>query len=203
MLQQEYCAWRSSSWMLLFLGFARAWLSSPSGMLQSHRGAGRTLAAGGVPCKARLPANPTFPTTAPRQTPFPDFPHPLLTLTIPHLCPISKEPCPGGCRCPGSSFPGPAALLPYGIGATHGGCPRFPGAWGSRWHLLCLPVAKGVPVCPPPPLSRGVRPLETRICAAPGAGMAGARMRISAAHPVRWEREGLDLTAAHSVKLIN
>lgn len=172
----------------------------PLGYTAKMPGCGVDARCRGGPLRGQAP---TFPITIPLQTLFPDFPHPLPVLTIPHLCPISKEPCPGGCRCLGSPFPGPAALLPYGIGATHGGggggCPRFPGAWCSLRCLLCLPEAKGVLVCPPhtSPISWG----ETT--QAPGVRTAGAGTRIPAAQSVRWEQEGFDPAAAHSVNLIN
>ena len=156
------------------------------------------------PLQGQAPCNPTLSHHNPTSNPLPGSPSPLAcadnTTSVPHL----KGALSGGCRCPGFPFPGPAALLPYGIRGAHGGCPRFPGAWGSQWHLLCLPVAKGVPVCPPPSLSCEVRPLKPSICAAPSSGRAGAGTRISAAHSVRWEWEGLDpAAAAHSVDLIN
>lgn len=159
-------AWKNLLLHAFLLGVCR----SPSGMLRSRRG------RGGGPLKARLPANPTFPTATPLQTLFPHLPHPSPALTMPHLCPVSTHPCPGGADVADPPLWGRLCC--------------FPRVWGSQWHLFCLSTAQGVPVCPPPPLSRGVRAPEQRICAAPGVGTAGTGMRISAAHPVRWEWGG-------------
>lgn len=166
MLQREYSSPKSSSSMLLCSGFATARLGSPSGIPQRCRGAGWMLDVGEVPCEVKLPANPTFPITIPLQTLFPDLPHPLPALTIPHLCPISKEPCPGDADASDPLFRGRLRCCRTGSGPRTGGvahASQEPGVHCGACSASLRP--RGSPSAPTPPLSRGVTPLEPNISA--------------------------------------
>lgn len=135
LLQQEHCTGESSSSVLLHLGFAKSLLGSPSGTQRSRRGAGRLLGAGGASTNPGVLRTHRFP---PRSHLQPLF-FRLSWLTMPRLCPISKEPCPGAADAadPPGSGAAPLLLLPYGIGAVwelgvrSGACSAFVSPRGS------------------------------------------------------------------------
>lgn len=129
----------SSSTVLLRLGFARAPLGSPSGAQRSRRGAGGFLAAGAAPAKLGFLQTDRFPPQSHLQPFFR-----LSLLTMPRLCPISKEPCPGAAD----------AADPPDRGRPHCSCSLMgSGLFGSLGFgaELALPSChQGGPRVPPP-----------------------------------------------------